>query len=485
MTNQQASDLVQGIYDNILGSVTKAESGGQPLMPAATTVFSLMQPGLAINSKDFANPWTPGNSSGNKDAAINTANLVDAAPTMSALYSDNGNRISQVYKQILDGVNIPAQTISDAVKKQIADATAVLYRQISVTDPDSGAVSQQTVESVLYRDYEDNQTAYFNARAAYVGNYLTAQATANGRNTWPLLASTYQIPVQQAYSKWRSESASIIEQNLAIMATSASNALQLAFNEAKALFDGYGVILDDAGTGLSTPIYRSSLMPSDWHSVNSSSKWATVDIKSGSASSSQSSDYTSYGGSAGFSLGLFSIGGSAGHSESHQQASTESNGLEISFSYTLVQIRRPWLTFNLLGTKGWNLGNLYKKGLISNGSKSYASGVKPVMPLLPTSLVVVKDVVIKANWSAADSSLIKSATTGGGSVGFGPFSIGGSYSHSSSNATWHSAFASGAITVPGVQIIGWISQLVPYCPPADAVSNGKIAAAPIRAAVPR
>ena len=178
---------------------------------------------------------------------------------------------------------------------------------------------------------------------------------------------------------------------------------------------------------------------------------------------SHTSDYKPYGGSAGFNLGLFSIGGSARHTSQSQHASAETTNLRISFSYTLVTIRRPWLTFNLLGTKGWNLGNLFSRGKVSAGGK--ANQGSSVMPLLPTSFVVVKDVMISASWSKSDVDLIKSKTSGGGGFAIGPFSIGGTYASSRSKQTYSAAFTGGTLRVPGVQIIGVISQIVPLCPP--------------------
>ena len=459
MTIQEVQKLIQGVFDNIFNSATQAEPGGKPLMQASTTVLSMMKPGLAISSKDFANPWTPGNTAGNKDAAINTAQLVDVAPKLSTIYTDSGNRISQVYKQILDGIHIPAQPPNPAIEKQYNDAWNYLHRIVSVTDPDSGQVTQKPALSAVYNDYNDNQAAYANARLAYVGAFQAAQP-----NIWPLIASTLQIPVKAAYDRWRAEDASKVEQSMAILSTSVQNALQLAWKQAQDLYAGYGVILDESGTGMSVPIMRSRLMPTDWHSTSSTAGWTSFDSSSSSLSTSNSSDYTSYGGSAGFSLGLFSVGGSAGHSETSQQASAETNGLHFSFKYTLVTIERPWVTFNLLGTKGWDLGNLYPKGKISNGVKTGQD--RSVMPLLPTSFVVAKDVVISANWSKQDSDFITSKTNAGGSFGIGPFSIGGNYAHSHSNETFRSAQTGGKIMVPGVQIIGFLSQVVPYDPPA-------------------
>ena len=462
MTIEEMNKLVQGIFDNIFNSVTKAEPNGKPVMQAASTVLSLMKPGLAINPADFRNPWTPGNPSGSQDAAINTAELVDVVPKMSTMYTDSGNTISKIYKQVLDGVSIPAQPANPAIDKQLADSDAVLYRMVAITDPDTGEVSTKKMESTLYRDYLDNQTAYNNARIAYIGAYLEAQKTTTGKNTWPLIASTLQMPVKTAYDRWRSAGADQIEQAQAILNTSSQNALQKAWDQAKKLYEGYGVTLDDPGTGISTPIMRSSLLPSNWYST-SATGWTTFDSASSNVATSNTSEFTSYGGSAGFSLGLFSIGGSAGHSSQSQHASSETNGLRISFSYTLVTIRRPWLTFNLFNTKGWNLGNLFKRGEISNGSKVKQDNA--AMPLLPTSFVVVKDVKISANWSKTDWDLIKSQTSAGGGFGIGPFSIGGTYAHSSSKQTFQSALAAGMITVPGVQIIGFISQVLPFDPP--------------------
>jgi hypothetical protein len=463
MTNDEVQRLVQSIFDNIFASVTTAEPGGKPVMTPATTLLSLMKPGMAINSADYRNPWTPGNSNGSQPAAIQLADLVDVAPKASAIYTDSGHRISQIYKQVLDGVSMPVQEANPAIVKQLNDADAVLYRVVDSIDEETGATVQRRVETQLYRDYIDNQSAYAMARAVYTGAYVEAQKTTTGKNTWPLLAGTLQLPVKQAYDRWRSAGADRVEQAMAIINTSSQNALQKAFDHAKKTFEGYGAILDDPGSGGSTPIQRSSILPSNWHTT-SSKGWTTFDSRNSSVSSSVTSDYKSFGGSTAFSLGLFSIGGKAGHSSQSQHVGSETNGLRVSFAYTLATIRRPWLVFNLFGTKGWNVGNLYKKGQISRGTKSGQD--TSAMPVLPTSFVVVKDVTISANWSKTDLDTIKKQTSAGGGFGIGPFAIGGTYASSSSKQTYTSSIAGGTISVPGVQIIGVISQVLPITPPA-------------------
>jgi hypothetical protein len=463
MTPQEANDLVQTIFDRIFDSVTKAEVGGKALKPAASTVLSLMKPGLAINSKDFRNPWTPGNSSGSKDAALNTAMLVDVAPKLSSLYTNSGNEISKVYGDILSSVQIAAEPANPAIEAQLAQAHAVLYRTVNVTDPDTGEVTPKETETPLYRDYQDNQSNYFNARAAYMSAYMVAQSSDSGRATWPLLAPTLQIPVKQAYDKWRSNFADKVEQAIAIMDTSTKDALSKAFKKAKALYDGYGVVLDETGAGGPLTM-RSYLLPSDWHSVNSATKWTTVDTRGGGLYRNSTSEFTSGGGSAGFSLGIFSIGGGGGHSVQHRHMASETRNLRFSFDYTLVSIRRPWLTFSLLATKRWNLSNLYKKGQVSNGAKTGQDN--SIMPVLPTEMVVVRNVKISADWSKSDLDFMKQQTNAGGGFSIGPFSIAGNYANSKSKETFSAAWAGSTLIVPSVQIMGWIGQVLPFCPPA-------------------
>jgi hypothetical protein len=123
----------------------------------------------------------------------------------------------------MDEVSIPKQLPYPTSEKQLADVYAVLYRIVNTTDPDTGVVTPQQVETQLYRDYLDNQAAYHNARLVYNEAYLEAKKTPIGKNRWLFVASTLQLPVKAAYDKWRSGGADKIEQALAIINNSPSN----------------------------------------------------------------------------------------------------------------------------------------------------------------------------------------------------------------------------------------------------------------------
>ena len=168
MNQQEADAFVQRLYDSIFDSLTKAEPGGKPIFSPATTIFSLAKPGMVINAADFRNPWTPGNLNGSQDAALHTADLVDDALKLASVYTQSGNSISSIYGEIMDNVQIPVQAPNPAIEKQLADAHAVLYRTINRTDSETGEVETVQAESQVYRDYQDNQSNYFTARAAWL-----------------------------------------------------------------------------------------------------------------------------------------------------------------------------------------------------------------------------------------------------------------------------------------------------------------------------
>ena len=87
------------------------------------------------------------------------------------------------------------------------------------------------------------------------------------------------------------------------------------------------------------------------------------------------------------------------------------------------------------------------------------------MPLIPTAFIVARNIAISGDWGKVDQSHIESATSAGGSVGYGPFKLSGRYETGSSHDRFSSHYEDGTIRVPGLQIIAWVSEIVPFSPP--------------------
>jgi hypothetical protein len=111
---------------------------------------------------------------------------------------------------------------------------------------------------------------------------------------------------------------------------------------------------------------------------------------------------------------------------------------------------------------GWKT-DVAPKGHFSSGLKTGQSNT--LFPMQPMAFIVVKNVVITGDFSTSEVNAASSAVSAGASVGWGPFSVSGHYSHSSSSLNVKGSVTPSKITCPGMQILGWINQITPMCPP--------------------
>lgn len=126
-----------------------------------------------------------------------------------------------------------------------------------------------------------------------------------------------------------------------------------------------------------------------------------------------------------------------------QPVSPASKNFSISFRYTQVTISRPWLKLALLTTRNW-----YIPGTPADAyATGTATGNTGMFALLPTSFIAIRNLKISANWSAEDRANASKA------VAFGPFSTQGS------------TFINDTLEMPGLQVIAWLSKLMPALPP--------------------
>jgi hypothetical protein len=124
-------------------------------------------------------------------------------------------------------------------------------------------------------------------------------------------------------------------------------------------------------------------------------------------------------------------------------ASPATNGYSITFKVCRVNLQRPWLKLALLSTRNWWMFDT-PAGTYSTGATDNNPGL---FPLLPTGLIVIRDLKITANWSQEDRANIGEAAS------FGPFDLQGA------------TLSQNTLEVKGMQVIGWISQVTPSLPP--------------------
>jgi hypothetical protein len=455
MKPEQEKQLLQSLYDRIFQAITYSPDGKSDNFDPNTTFIQLSK-NEAINPADFKNQVNPINPNGNLNAAEQFSAMVDTVPAVKADYIPSTLKLSGTYREIVDGANTKAE-VNPVQQKTYDAAYGFLNTKKSIPNFD-GPDTITTVPSGIAQTYDNNQQAYVTAvcgyRVAQNGYDLTLP---KDQRDWQAVAPKLQLNIDQAWNKWGQEGKESVER--------AKNAMAATINDITSaiIADSQKAVAPEnwkAAGPAGQPWLLSYALPSDW--AQGSVGATEFSLKSSTLNTQSDSKFTSYGGGASWNAGLWSVGGSFNHSEGEQSFHMDANNVEIKAKLSVVRVMRPWLNTLLFRTKGWWLTKQPANG-ISNGVLEGNSA--NMLPLMPTAFVVMSEVEIKADFSSEDKKHIESATSGSTSVGWGPFSIGGHYSHSESHDSFKSNLDSGTIKVPGMQVVAWVSEVTPASAP--------------------
>ncbi|GEM_PF-968613 len=172
---------------------------------------------------------------------------------------------------------------------------------------------------------------------------------------------------------------------------------------------------------------------------------------------------TQWGGSAGASFGLFSIGASAGGAETQESSDTACSGFSARLEFVQVPIARPWFDPGFFFMRSWTLDDAWDltwDKRVSDGEP------KPAGRLVayPVTALFVRNVDFRMDQWENHARFSDKTVKAGGSVGWGPFRIGGSYSSQRVKRDAHFHAEGGGLQIPGLQLIGTINNLIPKCP---------------------
>lgn len=127
------------------------------------------------------------------------------------------------------------------------------------------------------------------------------------------------------------------------------------------------------------------------------------------------------------------------------QQTVASSHIKMSFKYCQVLIARDWISQAYLETKHWYVPS-HQSGSFSTGT--FSDNATEVFPVIPIALILIKDLQI-TSWDENETDVIER------SLGFGPFSFIGRTVDRNTKT----------LTSSGMQVIGWISQVMPLLPP--------------------
>lgn len=126
-----------------------------------------------------------------------------------------------------------------------------------------------------------------------------------------------------------------------------------------------------------------------------------------------------------------------------------SSGFELSFSYRVVSITRPWWHPELFAQPGWTMPG-FAAGAVSTGTPTQNPGL---LGAVTTRMLLVRDLTVRGTWSGADATAASAAQQQFGTLGLGPFSLTG-------DVGWDQT----TLTRPGVQAVAWVGVVTPLFP---------------------
>lgn len=458
MTPDQEQQVLSTLYSRLFDAITFSPTAGQPSSFDKKTTFLQFAMNEAINPADFANPATPVNPNGSLNAAEVFANMVDSVPAIQADYTPTANLVSEVYPNIVNGANT-SEKIDPEQQKIYDQAYNYLNTSTTLTDFTGKKVTTYG-PSQIAQTYQTNLTAYIAAVSAYRTAYLGYDLSdPKQQRQWQANEPLLSNAVNQTYNTWRNQGAAQVEQAQAALASSINSSVQNAIRDAQQAVAAQNQMASSVG---GAPWFMTYAMPTNWADESAVANLSALTLDSSNLNTSADSTYTSYGGGASWGGGLWSVGGSYDHNEGATHSHMDANHLKLSAKIGVVRIFRPWLHEFIFRMNGWFIDSTDKGG-ISQGT--LANNENGLLPLIPTAFVFARDVQISGDFSSEDKSHFESSTTSSANVGWGPFSVSGHYAHSESKDTFNSTLNGGTLTIPGIQIIAWISEIVPYSAP--------------------
>jgi hypothetical protein len=444
--------------------------------------------GLPIRPEDYANPYSPigvnldkpvpataaadpatapktGSAGADTDAElqnvtrsqrayVNTFLLTDSKLRMNNNYAvmPGSSKVSDTWWAIITGANgvPPKKDISPDLKAAYEAAAAKLM----------DANGEPTATYQRYMDYRDRYRAKVKA---YNRAYSTALTDPRKLAMFPRDGKILQDEVNDAFDEWGSFGKKAeTDKALATLAAQGTDPAIALISRCKKRWENS--LLSFPGVGNIPWVLMS---PSTWYDPDNDDGWNEYTMTDLHTESHSKSSSTSYGGGGGFSIGLWSAGGSFDHTENQQSLNIQTDNLEVSFKYCVVDVYRIGIDTSLLNLKNWFLVGDYDKGSISRATMAQERppvGEEAFLPSMVTSYILVKDFSIKREHLKTDWEQQSSQTGGGATIGYACFALTGHYSHRGETHDFTADFEGDRLRSYGVQLLGCVSEILPESP---------------------
>ena len=474
--------------------VTQGIAGGR--LGQNNVVISLKNPG------DFIEKGTTEDDAGDMNGLYHTLDIIpDPTPSdadlkighpYSQIWTDSAMTYSGAYGYILDNKKYPDDSRSldqmakdDAQLKDLRDKTSISnldfqnYLNLQQQYTDASAAYDQAITDLaslakqkkLYTkaDYQVKAMATDDPDAynAYNAGLATLTKQVNVAEKTKTLSAT---SVQNVANQWRAVESTYngYFQKIAQLSNKSNDAswqrFQTAFDLGKA-----------NAADPSSKTYKVTFIPppSKWNPDedpnNPDGSWVHITLSSARAASDNvtTSESSSMGAS------WCGVGGKSGSENAMATAIKTAKNLSVEFEIKPVFVFRDWLDPVVLHSGNWWFPSTSDKqgpavisyGDTTSGTKN--TGPKAMMPILTNAIILARKLKLHGDDLSSFAQVIHSATSSSGGA-FGPFNLSASHTKAYDQTKTESLKNVTDIEADGVQIIGYISSVVPPTPSGSA-----------------
>ncbi len=379
--------------------------------------------------------------------------VLNALPNSSWIYGEHAGTVGDLYSEILNNYDAPHVSLSAAEKRDLGDAKSLLFVQL----PDGTLKA-----SAAYDAYNACLETYGNALDRY--NAAMDDNASHGTRVPNSVITQLAIARNKLQGECRENE---IEAALETYERLTGRNPAVWWAELK---KQYNSNLENTTTNVSFPTMVTIPDYSAWTGNNG---WATYTIDDSDLTTTQRSTLTTIGGGLSASWGLWSVGGSYNSSTATTYSKSDVQQFSIALDVMRVSVRRPWMQSSLLRSRSWRWdpqkvgAGLDTNPLSDGGDITHGRAPLGRMPLVITGLLLSRNVKIATNLGSTTASTYSHVVDTGGSVGWGPFSIGAHYHDETHEAYAHGTITSDGITIPDVQVIGFFCDVLPQSPYPD------------------
>lgn len=484
MPKDSSADMMQALVAKLYKTIT----GDNPEIKMPRNKFvTWMLPGLPFIPEDFmycAKGLIGDSAEATRERyhqAWTLSKLFDYVPDVSnqfldaemqqTIFSSTQDTISSVYSDVLKYSKVVDMPLSDKETAKLEKFRNLLTVTKETVDIITDEKKQVTESGPIVLAYMTKMDDYLSAADEYMNLLIDAQA-AKGEDPEAIrrvaafankskfmrskMEAAWMAWITQGYKNEYEQIASYIEQVTQKSMVLYKKELQQDFKNG---------LLTSPQEGTAGDFYYTTIVPGNFAT---SPGWTRFYFYEQDYENHFDKSTSQWSAGATANFGMLSFGARASGSKVEISQDKKLTNFRASFEFTQIPIVRPWFKPGFFSMRGWTLDQLWDLNYdkkVSDGGEGNADN-KPDGRLVayPTSALFVRNVVFTSDQSESHMDYVNSKISAGGVVGWGPFFIGGTYSHGTATYDFMAHAEGGAITIPGIQLIGFINNIIPKSP---------------------